>query len=188
MKRTALLLFLLFAGVILFAGCTQPQTPPVTPAPTTAIPVTPPPSSPTDTIKVTSNPQYGQILTDPAGRTLYYFARDSPYTGTSSCTGACPVTWPAFSAGTIRVTSPLKTADFGEITRPDRQKQTTYLGWPLYYYAADTSPGDTKGDGASSAWYVMSPAGVVTLEPTTAVPTTVKLIVPTTVSYSNGGY
>ena len=175
-------ILLLLAGLILFAGCTQSQTPPTTP--TTATP-TPLP----DTIKLVANPQYGQILVDANEMTLYYFARDTPGSGTSACTGTCPGLWPAFDAPTVRVSSPLQATDFGEFTRADGGKQTTYMGWPLYYYSADKAPGDTNGYGFNKIWYVMSPTGVVTLAPTpapaTTIPTTVKTTVP---SYGGGGY
>jgi len=179
-------ILLLLAGVILSAGCTQPQTTPATPA------ATPAPASPAplpDTVTVVANPQYGQILADPNGVTLYYFLKDTPGSGTSACTGACIALWPAFSTPTVQVSLPLQASDFGTITRPDGSNQTTYLGWPLYYYSGDKAPGDTNGYGFNKLWYVMSPTGVVTLAPTTTVATTVPTTVPTPVNtYGGGGY
>jgi len=187
---------LLLAGVILVAGCTQPQTTPMTPSPT-SVPATPTPVP--DTVKVAANPQYGQILTDANGMTLYYFLKDTPGNGTSSCYGACIGLWPAFSAATIQVSPPLQASDFGTINRTDGTTQTTYKGWPLYYYRNDTAPGDTNGYGFNKLWYVMAPTGVVTLAPTpttiipTTVPTTLPTIIPTTIPttaamYGGGGY
>jgi predicted lipoprotein with Yx(FWY)xxD motif len=40
--------------------------------------------------------------------------------------------------------------------------QVTYNGWPLYYFAPDEQPGDTKGhevDGFGAEWYVVTPEG-----------------------------
>ena len=175
-------ILLLLAGVILFAGCAQPQ------APTTPVPTTPTPLP--DTIKVVANPQYGQILVDANGMTLYYFARDTPGSGTSACTGTCLGIWPAFNAPTVTVSPPLKATDFGEFTRADGPKQTTYMGWPLYYYSGDKAPGDTIGYGINKVWYVMSPTGVVTLTPTPAPATTIPTTVRTTATpyYGGGGY
>ena len=183
MKKIYLMILLLFAGLILFAGCTQPQVP-TTPAPTPA-PVTPTPLP--DTIKVVANPLYGQILVDANGRTLYYFAKDTPGSGKSTCTLGCPGAWPPFAALTIQVSPPINNADFGTITRGDGTKQTTYIGWPLYYYSGDQAPGDTNGYGINGFWYVMSPTGVVTLAPTTTIATTKPTTVPTTVYYGGGG-
>jgi predicted lipoprotein with Yx(FWY)xxD motif len=175
-------LLLLLAGVILFAGCTQGQTPPTTPTPATPTPLP-------DTIRVVANPLYGQILVDANEMTLYYFARDTPGSGTSACTGTCLGIWPAFDAPVVTVSPPLQATDFGEFTRPDGSKQTVYMGWPLYYYSADTAPGDTNGYGINLVWYVMSPTGVVTLTPTPAPATTIPTNVKTTApSYGGGGY
>jgi predicted lipoprotein with Yx(FWY)xxD motif len=185
MKKIAYMVIpLLLAGVILFAGCTQPQTTPVTPVPTPA-PATPTPLP--DTIQVVTNPMYGQILVGANGMTLYYFAKDAPWYETSVCTGACIALWPAFDAPTVTVSLPLQATDFGEFTRADGQKQTSYMGWPLYFYSKDAAPGDTNGYGFNKLWYVMSPTGVVTLAPTTTIATTVPTTVPTTVYYGGGG-
>jgi predicted lipoprotein with Yx(FWY)xxD motif len=32
-------------------------------------------------------------------------------------------------------------------------------GWPLYYYAEDSSPGEATGQGAGGAWWVLAPDG-----------------------------
>ena len=37
--------------------------------------------------------------------------------------------------------------------------QVTYNGWPLYFYAGDTAPGDTNGQGQGGVWYVVDPTG-----------------------------
>jgi hypothetical protein len=132
--------------------------------------------------------------------TLYYFTKDTPGNGTSACSGACIALWPAFHAATISVSPPLSAADFGEITRADGTKQTTYRGWPLYYFKNDAAPGAANGYGYNRIWYVLGSTGVVTIAPTptpTAIATTVPTPTPTTAtptpkptttSYSSGGY
>jgi predicted lipoprotein with Yx(FWY)xxD motif len=183
--RLIILGLLLLTGAILFAGCTMPKTTPTTPAPTTATTV-----PRVDTIQSVPNPNYGLILVDARGMTLYYFAKDTPGAGTSVCTGTCLSTWPAFHASAILVVPPLEASNFATITRADGGKQTTYLGWPLYYYSGDTNRGDTKGYGINNVWYVISSSGVVTLAPTTPVPvpaTTIKTTVSTTTRSSYGG-
>ena len=188
-NRILLIAFMLLAGAMLFAGCTQSQTGPATTPvrTTTAQVVTPAPTTPASavyTVTVVSNPQHGQILADANGRTLYYFLKDTPDSGKTACTGACPASWPAFSAGTIQVASPLRASNFGTITLSSGVAQTTYMGWPLYYFSGDTAPGDTKGYGVLNIWYTMAPEGVVTLAPTTTIPTTVH----TTATSSSGSY
>jgi predicted lipoprotein with Yx(FWY)xxD motif len=182
MKKIALSLFLLLAGVILVAGCTMPQTTPVTPVPTTAAP---------DTVRASYDPNLGQYLVNGDGYTLYYFLKDTPGAGTSACTGSCISLWPAFSPGTIRVSPPLMASDFSMITRADGTMQATFMGWPLYRYSADAAPGVATGNKYNNLWYIIDPTGIVTLAPTTTVPTTAPTMkptpVPTTVYYGGGG-
>src|SRR4051794_21822319 len=92
-------------------------------------------STPAPTINVSSNPTLGEFLVDSVGNTLYVFSPDVK--GTSVCYGNCEVAWPVFYTANIRLGSGLKAADFGTITRTDGSKQTTFKGWPLYYYQQD---------------------------------------------------
>ena len=152
MKKTTLfVLCLATVSVLLIAGCTQPQATQPTPTPT-PVPTTQQP----DTIKV-ADTTLGKILVDSQGKTLYYFANDIASGGSSSCNGQCTAVWPTFSTDSVRVSSPLDPADFASITRADGSKQTTYYGWPLYYYAADTKPGDLNGENVLKVWFVMKP-------------------------------
>jgi predicted lipoprotein with Yx(FWY)xxD motif len=57
----------------------------------------------------------------------------------------------------MTVPAGLKAEDFGTITRPNGAKQTTFHGYPLYYWANDTAAGDTKGHGFDGAWFVVDP-------------------------------
>ena len=153
MKNTTLVILLLvIISASFIAGCTQQLPGQQTPQPTT------PPTTvkPADTVK-TANSSLGTILVDSQGKTLYYFANDIPASGASSCNGQCAVVWPVFSTGTVTVSSPLDPADFGAITRNDGTKQTTYYGWPLYYYQGDTKTGDVNGENVLDTWFVIKP-------------------------------
>jgi len=140
-------LLLLVISTLFVAGCTQQQPAQPTPQPT-AVPV--------DTIMTTAS-SLGTILVDSQGKTLYYFANDIPASGTSSCYGQCAVIWPIFSVDTVTVSPPLVASDFASITRTDAKKQTTYRGWPLYYYQADTNRGDVNGENVLKVWFVIKP-------------------------------
>jgi predicted lipoprotein with Yx(FWY)xxD motif len=48
----------------------------------------------------------------------------------------------------------LSDAGFGSIDRPDGTHQTTYMGWPLYYYKSDTAVGQVAGQGKGKTWHV----------------------------------
>jgi predicted lipoprotein with Yx(FWY)xxD motif len=50
----------------------------------------------------------------------------------------------------------------GTTRRSDGTTQVTYNGHPLYYYAADSSPGQATGQGLNqfgALWFVLSPSG-----------------------------
>jgi predicted lipoprotein with Yx(FWY)xxD motif len=109
-----------------------------------------------------SNSNLGQILVDSNGRSLYLFEAD---TGTTStCTSAtCVAEWPPYIAsGTPKVGSGLAANQLGTTTRPDGHQQVTYSGHPLYYFAGDTRPGATAGQGLNDnggPWYVVRTDG-----------------------------
>jgi predicted lipoprotein with Yx(FWY)xxD motif len=150
-------LFILMLGVIsalLIAGCTQ-QQPVQTTTPPTTLPAT---QKPADTV-MTASSSLGTILTDAKGMTLYYFITDIPASGASTCYAAanCSKFWPIFSVDNVVVSPPLNAAAFASITRTDGTKQTTYNGWPLYYFLKDTKPGDVTGENVLKTWYVAKP-------------------------------
>lgn len=97
----------------------------------------------------------GSHLTDAKGMALYVFKKDSP--GKSACSGECVTRWPLYHQEKVGVTGDLKAADFATIQRDDGKPQTTYKGMPLYYFADDKKPGETKGQGAKEVWFLAQP-------------------------------
>lgn len=112
---------------------------------------------PTISVQLVSNTTHGQILTDGDGNSLYFFSKDQD--GQSACgeAGDCINIWPLFYEENLTLGEGLSASDFGEITREDGDKQTTYKGWPLYYFMNDNAPGDTNGDDVNNIWYVAKP-------------------------------
>lgn len=98
----------------------------------------------------------GNYLVDSKGVSLYYFDNDP--SGKSVCSGDCLVKWPVFHANSISVPKGLESKDFGEIIRDDGTKQTTYKGYPLYYFVNDAKRGDLLGQGLGKVWFVVNPA------------------------------
>jgi len=109
-------------------------------------------------LKLASSPTLGTFLASGQDRSLYYFAIDLPAGGgqpaVSNCTGDCVGFWPIFHIDASMTVQGVAASDLGEITRSDGMKQTTYKGWPLYYFVNDVSPGDTKGEGVNGVWFV----------------------------------
>ncbi len=107
------------------------------------------------TVNLADDATLGKILTDADGMSLYFFSKDTKET--SECTGGCISSWPVFYKEDITLSEGLEAADFATITRADGEKQTTYKGWPLYYYGADVNAGDTNGDDVGGVWYIAKP-------------------------------
>lgn len=104
------------------------------------------------------NSQFGEILVDDEGRTLYAF--DKEKTDRSECFGACAEAWPPFftkgepEAGKGVDGSLLGTTDH------DGKDLVTYNGHPLYYYV-DEGPNEVLCQGVEEfggLWLVVDPS------------------------------
>jgi predicted lipoprotein with Yx(FWY)xxD motif len=115
-------------------------------------------SSANYSISLHQNATLGEFLVDPKGTALYYFTKDTPGMGTSNCTGACSQIWPPFYTPALTVEPGLNQSDFSTFTRADGRTQIAFMGWPLYSYVKDVSPGDAKGQGFNGIWFVIDPA------------------------------
>jgi predicted lipoprotein with Yx(FWY)xxD motif len=108
----------------------------------------------------TRSTSLGTVLTNASGKTLYWFAIDTPTT--SKCTGSCLSYWPPVTGTPKAASGTSLTGTFGTITRPGGGKQATYDGHPLYTYAGDSGPGQTSGNGknlSGGLWWAMTPSG-----------------------------
>ncbi len=88
------------------------------------------------------------------GQTLYYFTSDTATTVACTSAGGCVTNWPPLmsSSATVAPISGLS-GTLATVTR-SQGNQITYNGHPLYNYAGDSAPGDTKGDGLFGKWFV----------------------------------
>jgi predicted lipoprotein with Yx(FWY)xxD motif len=142
----------------------------------------------------------GNYLVDAKGMTLYWTTMDS--VGQSNVTGTVLANWPVFYSASVVIKASLSASDFGTITRADGSLQTTYKGWPVYYYIGDKTAGDTTGQGLAGVWFAVDPAASGPVAPaattttpattmvtttTTAAPTTTTTVPPTTTTTSGGG-
>jgi len=98
----------------------------------------------------------GEYLKDSKGMTLYWFTKDGK--DMSACMGGCLEKWPIFydenAAASMPGTDP---EDFGTLTRSDGKMQTTFRGYPLYYFFKDMAAGDENGEGMKGVWYMVDP-------------------------------
>lgn len=88
------------------------------------------------------------VLTDPAGRTLYVFDKDQP--GVSNCKDACLKAWPVYGAEPGSGMAPPQGAS------RIASGQWAWNDMPLYYYAGDAKPGDKAGDGRGGFWHIVT--------------------------------
>jgi predicted lipoprotein with Yx(FWY)xxD motif len=112
---------------------------------------------PAATVVLQTNGFVGSYLTDAAGRTLYTYGGDLPgdchTPPVSLCVVDCLTSWPIFDAGSRVLGAGLNDAAFGAIDRGDGTWQTTYYGWPLYYYKSDLTLGQFAGQGKGKTWH-----------------------------------
>jgi predicted lipoprotein with Yx(FWY)xxD motif len=119
---------------------------------------------PFGTVLIANNSLVGRYLTDARGITLYHIQSDGGRNVSICTSDECTEFWPAFFAGVIDVSGCLKADDFGTIITPSFRgdtymgSQTSYKGWPLYYYSGDSKPGDLYGQGLFGSWSVVDPA------------------------------
>jgi predicted lipoprotein with Yx(FWY)xxD motif len=131
-----------------------PATPPA--APPAAAPAATP-SAQVYTVGIANKAGIGDYLVDSKGMTIYYFQRDNYQK--SNATAAIVKVWPVFYAANVIPQPPLLAGDFRTITRDDGTMQSTYLGWPLYYYAQDQVAGDTQGQQFNNMWFIITSTG-----------------------------
>jgi predicted lipoprotein with Yx(FWY)xxD motif len=116
-------------------------------------------TSATVTIK-TMKTSKGVVLTNAAGMTLYWFAKDT--STMSACSGSCATYWPPVLGKPVAAAGASLTMGFGTIKRANGQVQATYDGHPLYTYAGDTAAGQVGGNGINASgglWWAMTPTG-----------------------------
>jgi len=114
-------------------------------------------------VAVLDSKDLGKILVDGKGDVLYIFKPDNA--STVSCTFGCATDWPPLAA--VGGASPssgdgVDAAQLGTLPNPAGGRVVTYHGWPLYRYAADSAPGQHRGQNAflnGGEWYVMRPDG-----------------------------
>ena len=102
----------------------------------------------------------GEVLVAANGKTVYLFMPDAQ--GAPTCTAACADAWPPLTVADAAAATAGDGADsslVGSATHPEAGTQATYNGWPLYFFAGDSAPGDTNGQGQGGVWYAIDPTG-----------------------------
>ena len=99
------------------------------------------------------------VLTNSSGRTLYWFAPDTP--SKSACYGTCAAYWPPVIGNPVAGQG-VTVSKIATIARTDGTIQVTYAGHPLYTYVGDTAPGQASGNDINlngGFWHEVPAAG-----------------------------
>jgi predicted lipoprotein with Yx(FWY)xxD motif len=143
------------AACFLLAACGSSKSSTATPSNAPATQTT---GSAGATVKTASS-SLGTILVNAQGMTLYHLSveQNGKFICTSTaCTGIWhPLTVPAGSTPSGEVGS------LSTVKRPDGTTQVTYKGTPLYTFASDQRPGETKGQGVKDVgtWSAVTTGG-----------------------------
>ena len=104
---------------------------------------------------IKEHPKMGKYLADIESKSLYTYEGDTKDEAKSYCYDSCASIWWPYIVPTKDITA---AEDFGGhltvIRRDDDKWQLAYNGWPLYYYAKDTVPGDYYGHGKGGIWFL----------------------------------
>ena len=83
---------------------------------------------------ISSRTRFGRMLFDSRKQAIYIFQKDRR--NKSNCYGACAKAWPpVYTRGDPRAASGVRQSLLGTIKRRGGQRQVTYRGKPLYFYA-----------------------------------------------------
>ncbi len=164
MKKPAALLVLPVAALIA-AGCGSSSSSTTGSTTTTSTSAKSASSAPGPKVSAKSVSSLGPVLVNEEGKTLYTFAPDKESKVT--CQAECAGIWPPLkleSGQKATASGAVQSKLLGKDPDPEGGEVVTYAGWPLYTYAADTSPGMASGQGLNvngGLWYTISPAGKV---------------------------
>ena len=109
-------------------------------------------------VKVLAHPTLGNILTDGAGRVLYYFAADTSGGNPLFSGSSWPyVTVPPAPKADAGVSAMLASSAFGKPGGP----YLTVNARPVYTYVGDAEAGQANGQGAGSVWWTIKVDGAI---------------------------
>lgn len=157
MKAKTRVVLFIAAVATLAAGCGRSESTPSAAPAAPAAPAAADTESATIAVKVGTT-ALGDVLVDPKGLTLYAFTNDID--ARSSCTNKCAEAWPPLVVPANWDVGPgLDSGVFATTTRDDGRFQLVAGRFPLYTFAADAAPGDTKGQGSGDVWFAINAKG-----------------------------
>jgi predicted lipoprotein with Yx(FWY)xxD motif len=114
-----------------------------------------PDGTPANIVNTRETDEFGTILVNAEGFTMYAFLNDTE--GESTCVDDCATNWPPALVGEANI-DVLDPDLYITVEHPDGT-MLRIGDWPLYTFAGDEAPGDTNGQGVDEVWYVVGPDG-----------------------------
>jgi len=109
-------------------------------------------------LNVEDSDTLGAYLVDEEGLSVYVYLPDEA--GSPTCVEGCATYWLGLEGDEPTLADDsLDQALLGTVDNPEGFTQITYAGWPLYQFAHDRNPGDTRGQGSTGEWFLISPEG-----------------------------
>lgn len=109
-------------------------------------------------LSIKRDEKLGSFLIGFNNMTLYTFKNDK---GTeSTCYYQCMQNWPPYVVAPGDDLTHITAGVGGKVSyslRTDGNRQLTYNGHPLYFYAQDVNVGDTNGQAVGNVWYAVKP-------------------------------
>lgn len=99
---------------------------------------------------------FGSVVVDQVGFTLYHFDKDKKNSGKSACYGKCEKVWPPYlTLAKPEVIVRAKASLLGTLKRKDGTIQITYGGWPMYTLKGDPTAriGGVGREDFGGKWY-----------------------------------
>gem|GEM_PF-838521 len=108
-------------------------------------------------LAVADVPEWGDVLVTEDGLSLYLYVLDADAGDGFACVDACLNNWPPLLADSVEalVAAGLDAELVGVRERADGTLQATYGDWPLYRSRRDQEPGQTRGQGVGSQFYLV---------------------------------
>jgi predicted lipoprotein with Yx(FWY)xxD motif len=114
----------------------------------------------------------GTVFVSGQGRALYVDIHDRANHVT--CTASCARLWPPLllARGATRPVAGTGVKGLGTVRRPGHRLQVTWHKMPLYLFTGDVHPGQINGQAVGSAFFVVTPKGVLRSVPSSSSPST----------------
>ena len=107
----------------------------------------------------TAETEFGEVLVDADGNSLYGFTEDVD--GQPTCDDACADAWPPLLVDSADLPEGLDASVFSVVERSDGSFQLAAGDFPLYRFAGDSGEADTAGQGSGDVWFLAAPDGAL---------------------------